>query len=104
MQRGLKAVHRLEPREVLDIAERLRKIPSDDHSVRQFLLVMSSQHSRLEEDTDRWDRVDQCAGSFTQLIEAGDRNTTRTRRPAQARTADGLLWAEAYGSRCSHRE
>ena len=64
MQHNLKTVDRLEPSEILDIPERLRKVPGNDYTIRELFHIMGSGHPRLEKDADCWNGVGQCAGGF----------------------------------------
>src|SRR5579871_856331 len=79
MQHGLKSIDRLKPGEILDIAERFRDVPSDHHAIGQFLYVMRSGHSRLEEDTNCRSAINQSAGCFRQRLEAVNRNASLMR-------------------------
>lgn len=62
MQHRLKAVDRLEPREILNVAERFREIPGDYRTIRQFLDIMRSGHPRFEEYADCGSTIDWRAG------------------------------------------
>src|SRR6185437_10121764 len=64
LQHRLKSVCRLGPGEILDIPERLSKVPRDYHAIGEFLGVTSAGHPRLEERADRGSTVEQTTSSL----------------------------------------
>ena len=102
MQHRLKTVARLESCEILDIPEWLGEIPSDNHTIRQFFHIVSSEHPRLKERADRRSTIDQCAGHFRKRVEPSHRHP-RLARIVKLRTATRLWRAKADQSSSAQR-